>query len=104
MPILLEMVRQIRDAQIALDKKLTDHMTQETDELAQAVKKLLTDSFPEGDPTGHRKYHEASIAKAESEAKFWQELRLAAGKWIGLGVLGFLATAVWVAIKTEVHK
>ena len=104
MPILLELVKQIHESQKILDKKLTDHMAKESDELAQAVRKILDDSFPEGDPAGHRRYHEASIAKAEAEAKFWQEMRLAATKWAGLGALGFVATALWVAFKAEVHK
>ena len=104
MPVLLEMVKQIRESQVTLEKQMADHMKQETDALTTAVKKILEDSFPDGDPAGHKKFHEASIAKAEAEAKFWQEMRVAAAKWAGLGVLGFIATAVWIAIKAEVHK
>ena len=104
MPILLELVKQIHDSQKAMDKKLTDHLTQETDALALAVKKLLQDSFPEGDAAGHKRAHEAQIEAAAERAKFWHEMRLAAAKWAGLGLLGFVATALWIAFKTEVHK
>lgn len=104
MPVLLEMVKQIHESQKAMDKKLTEHLTQETDALALAVKKLLQDSFPEGDAAGHKRSHEAQIEAAAERAKFWHEMRLAAAKWAGLGVLAFIAGAVWIAIKTEVHK
>jgi hypothetical protein len=104
MPVLLELVKQIHESQKALDQKLTDHLAQETEALAVAVKKLLQDSFPEGDAAGHKRAHEAQIEAASERAKFWHEMRLAAAKWAGLGLLGFIATALWIAFKTEVHK
>lgn len=97
LPILLELVKKVHESQKKLDEKLTEHMTKETDELAQAVMKLMNDAFPGGDPLGHRNYHEASIKKAEEQTKFWAEMRVAAAKWVGLGVLTFLAGAAWTA-------
>jgi hypothetical protein len=102
MPVILELVKQIHTSQKEMDKKLTRHMTDETDELAKAIARLMADAFPESDPSGHRLHHEMVIKQAEEKAKFWQEMRVAAAKWLGLGVLSFLAGAVWVAIKAKV--
>ena len=102
MPVLLELVKKVHESQKELDRKLTKHMTEETDELAKAITKLMAEAFPEGDPGGHRRHHELVIQQAEERAKFWHEMRLAAAKWAGIGLLGFLATAVWVAFKAKV--
>lgn len=98
---MMALIQQIHANQLSLDRKLTRHMTEETDELAKAITKLMAEAFPEGDPTGHRAFHEASIKKAEEQAEFWKEMRIAAGKWVGLGILGFLAGAVVLSIKTK---
>jgi len=95
MSVLLELVKQINTSQKELDKKLTRHMTDETDELALAITKLMKEAFPEGDPDGHRRHHELVIQRAEEKAKFWQEMRVAGAKWAGLGILSFLVAAAW---------
>jgi hypothetical protein len=95
MPVLLELVKKIHDSQKNLDARLTQHMTEETSELAMAVAKIMKDAFPEGDPLGHRLHHELVIKQAEEKAQFWAEMRIAAGKWLGLGILVFLLTAAW---------
>jgi len=104
MPVLLELVRQVHESQKNLDKRLTRHMTDETNELALAVSKLMREAFPEGDPEGHRRHHELVIKQAEEKAKFWQEMRVAGAKWLGLGVLTFLAGAAWTAFLNGPHK
>ena len=95
MPVILELVTQIHKSQKALDEKLTQHMTNETTELAEAITRLMSDAFPEGDPEGHRHHHELVIKQAEERAKFWQEMRIAGAKWAGLGVLSFLVLSAW---------
>jgi len=101
MPVILELLRRVHESQKDLDARLTVHMSEETDELAQAVAKLMAEAFPESDPSGHRLHHELVIKQAEEKAKFWQEMRIAAAKWAGLGLLAFLASAIFVAIKTK---
>jgi hypothetical protein len=101
MPVLLELVKQIHESQKALEAKVTTHMTDETNALAIAITKLMKDAFPEGDPDGHRRHHELVIQREEEKAKFWQEMRIAAGKWAGIGVLGFLAMLVWTGAHTK---
>jgi hypothetical protein len=95
MPVILELVKQIHESQKSLDRKLTDHMTNETTELAEAIVRIQAEAFPMGDPVGHRHHHEMVIKQAEERAKFWQEMRIAAAKWAGLGVLGFLVLSAW---------
>ena len=101
MPVLLELVKQVHESQKTLEAKVTNHMTNETAELASAITKLMKDAFPEGDPDGHRRHHELVIQREEERAKFWQEMRIAGGKWAGLGVLGLLATLVWTGLHTK---
>ena len=103
MPVILELVKQIHTSQKKLDEKLTRHMTDETDELAQAIARLMADAFPESDPSGHRLHHELVIRQAEEKAKFWAEMRVAAAKWLGLGVLTFLAGAAWTQFLKGPH-
>lgn len=103
MPVLLELVKQVHASQKALDLKLTHHMTDETEELAQAIAKLMREAFPEGDPDGHRRHHELVIQREEERAQFWHEMRVAAAKWAGLGVLGFLVAAAWTQFLKGPH-
>lgn len=97
-------IKELKATVRSLDAKMNYHHGVFREEVEKSVVGVFERSFPDGDPEGHRAHHEAMIKKAEAQAEFWDEMRLAAAKWAGLGVLGFLATAVWIAIKTEVHK
>jgi hypothetical protein len=79
----------------SLRADLKQHMTSETTELAEAVAELLKRSFPDGDPDGHRRHHEASIAAAEAKAAFWEKMRFEITRWGLVGVLGWLAIIAW---------
>lgn len=78
-----------------LERKITEHAASESATVQEAVHSAMNASFPDGDPEGHRRHHEALIKKAEESAQFWKEMRIAVGKWVGLGLLGFLVTAAW---------
>ena len=101
---MIAMTQQTYDIVVKLDKKLSDHMINETAELAQMVTSIMERSFPEGDPEGHRKYHEASINRAESNAKFWQTMSLELSKWGLIGFLGWAVYALWGAFLQGPHK
>jgi len=109
--LLLAMVKNVHDdVKImhtnlqALDERLTKHMTEETTELAQEITKLMAAAFPEGDPTGHRKHHEAVIAKAEARAAFWRKMLEEITKYGLIGLLGWLALTAWSAFLQGPHK
>lgn len=78
-----------------LSSTLATHMKEETHDLATEVAKLMVLAFPEGDPLGHRKYHEASIARAEASAAFWKKMEFELLRAGLLGFLGWAAFALW---------
>lgn len=88
----------------ALDLRLTKHMTEETMELAREISKSMADAFPEGDPAGHRKHHEAVIAKAEARAKFWQKMLYEITKYGLFGFISWLAVTAWSGFLQGLHK
>jgi hypothetical protein len=95
--VLLLMVRSMHTDVNSLRADLKQHMTSETSELAEAVAELLKRSFPDGDPDGHRKHHEASIAAAEAKAAFWEKMRFEITRWGLAGFLGWALFALWTA-------
>jgi len=88
------LLRVVHDKIEAMDEKLTAHITDETLTLAAEIAHLMNKSFPQGDPEGHRAYHEASIKRAEANAEFWSKMR---DEIMTKGILGLLAlAAVWI--------
>ena len=81
-----------------LDKKLIQHMNDETSVLAAEVASLMAKAFPEGDPDGHRRHHELVIEQAENRAKFWSKMTFELAKWGLVGFLGWLVLLVWQAL------
>lgn len=94
-PELLQLVQHTHDTVLALDRKLSEHMTSETKELEAAMLRLMSDAFPAGDPGGHKRHHEAVIKEAEDRAEFWHKMRLELAKWGLLGFLGWAIVSLW---------
>lgn len=92
---ILELIRIIHDNQIEMDRKLTQHMENETTELAESIAKLLSAAFPAGDPDGHRRHHELVIKQAEERAAFWKVMRTEIAKWGLIGFLGWAFVSLW---------
>lgn len=86
------------------NKRFGEHMATETLELTKVMERLLTSAFPEGDATGHRKHHEAVIAKAEARAAFWRKMAEEITKYGLIGFLGWLAVTAWQAFLQGPHK
>lgn len=95
-PAVIVLLQSICDEQKDLKKVLKNHIETEPEEWAATLKVLMEDAFPAGDPDGHRRFHEASIKKAEDSAAFWHDMRKSAAKW---GLAGF---AFW-ALKTLIE-
>jgi NTP pyrophosphatase (non-canonical NTP hydrolase) len=99
---LLVLIQQIHDNQMLMhadqkemDRKLTKHMTEETQELAEAIVKLQGIAFPEGDTDGHRRAHEAWINKANKSAEFYDKMKTALAQYGLLAFAGWAAYALW---------
>ena len=99
--MLLTLVKQVlanqttlADSQAKLDTKLTNHMLDETKEIADAMAKVLK-AFPGDDPDGHRRHHEAVIKEAEAKAAFWEKMKYELVRWGLIAFLGWAAYALW---------
>lgn len=80
------------------------------DALAQEQRQMkveiagITRGFPDGDPDSHRRYHESVIEWRELRNKMVREALMNAAKVGGVMGLGWVAYAVWVAMKMEIMK
>lgn len=89
------LMQQVHDRIEEMDKRLTEHMRDETLQLAEEIAKLMNKAFPSSDPEGHRVYHEAQMRAMESRAKFWETMKTELAKWGLIGFCGFAAVAIW---------
>lgn len=56
---------------------------------------VMIRAFPDGDPEGHRRHHEAVIRAAEARAEFWTKMRFELFRWGLLGFLGWSLMSLW---------
>lgn len=64
----------------------------------------LAKGFPGNDPDGHRRAHEAMIARAEARARLYDELRAELAKKGLWALLLAIGTALWFWTKTKVFN
>lgn len=95
--LITEVHKDVRELRRELDDKLSKHTREEAQKLAEAVTKVMMESFPEGDAILHRKRHEAEIAMLEARTDFWAKMRYEVTRWGLLGVLGWTAIVAWKA-------
>jgi hypothetical protein len=84
--------------------KFEDRMLLHMDAKFAQMHKLITDAFPQGDPHGHRAYHELQMKQADGWDKIKAEILskfLTGSLWIAAGWLAFV---VWQAFKNQVTK
>lgn len=95
--IVLDLLAQQNDK---LDK-LTDVVRDTVNELRAHAEgetariAAIAAGFPDSDPIGHRRYHEAEIKRIERRAEFWSKLFLELSKWGLAGFLGWVAVTLW---------
>jgi hypothetical protein len=95
------MVQEEVDRQLVkFEEKLMLHMDMKFAQLHR----VINDSFPNGDPHGHKAYHELQIKQAGE----WERIKadvlskfLTSGLWVAAG---WLAYAVWQSFKESVSK
>ena len=69
-----------------------------------AKQEVYMKGFPNDDPHGHRKAHEAMIDAAQRRARFYDLMITEVSKYSILGVVSGIAMAIWFYLKVEVHK
>ncbi len=105
---LIELVKEVHDDVIKMRGELSAHIAQEPEVtkamIIEVVERSMSRAFPDGDPDGHRRAHEAAIAQAEARAAFWQKMLFEVTKYGLFGLLGWLAYHAWVAFLQGPHK
>ena len=91
------LVAAVRSLDARLGREHAENRTDTADFKREVREKLdeLRSAFPDEDPEGHRRFHDALIAESEARKAFWSDLRarlLEKGIW---AVVVFLATAAW---------
>ncbi|MEN9885779.1 MAG: hypothetical protein RL758_357 [Pseudomonadota bacterium] len=84
--------------------KFEERMMLHMDGKFAQLHRLISDAFPDGDPHGHRMYHERQIKDADGWDKMKADILskfLSSGLWVAAG---WLAYAVWQSFKNEVQK
>lgn len=69
---------------------LTDSVTSYTEKQADALH-----GFPNDDPDGHRRHHEAEIQAALDRGEFYRKLRFELAKWGLIGFAGWVVFQLW---------
>lgn len=83
-------VRELRVEVDAIQQSLDAHL--------EEAPKLYRSAFPEGDPDGHRRYHESLLKAAEERAEFWKRMRIKAGEmtvWAFLACISAVLIYYW---------
>jgi hypothetical protein len=97
---MIELLKNLQQSIDSLNKKFDDHVVTQKEELITIVDK----AFPEGDPDGHRRHHEAVIKEAEDRAQFWSTMRTELAKWGLIGFSGWIVLMAWQAFLQGPHK
>lgn len=84
------------------DRRLTDLMLSVSSYIAK--QDSLVHGFPNDDPVGHRRAHEALIDAAQRRARFYDLMITEISKYSILGIVSGIAMAIWFFVKNEVHK
>lgn len=91
----IAIIKALRESHIELEKRIA---------AMQAKQDQLIKGFPDGDPESHRRYHESIIEWRELRNKVVREALLKASAVGGIAAFGWVAYAVWQAIKMELIK
>ena len=70
----------------------------------QADVTALRNGFPDGDPDRHRRYHESVMEWRDLRNKMVREALIKAAQVGGLAGIGWVAYALWSALKMEIMK
>lgn len=66
-----------------------------------ACRAKFLEAIPDGD--AHRRYHEDVIKRMEANTALWQDVQKSVAKWGIIGIIAFVAVAIWHAVKHTLH-
>jgi len=98
MDAILKLVTEIHQDVREVDRKLTEHIADETTSAATMIKELREHAFVDGDVSQHRQMQQLAIDKAEEGNALLRDLRKALAKAGVIGFIGFAIYALWKAI------
>ena len=82
------------------EAKTKAHLDHRFDEL----KLIMISAFPDGDPVGHKQYHQVQIDFMNERRALWKDIRSKSIVGIIFMLLGFLGMAVIEYAKREITK
>lgn len=96
--MLIAKIEQLHEDLLLLDGKITAHISQEITDIENAVKKAFNVSMPNGDPLLHQQIHDTDIQLIKDRKEFWKKLLFEISKTGLLGLLVWIAYALWGAL------
>jgi len=98
MDAILKLVTEIHEDVREVDRKLTEHIADETTSAATLIKELKKNAFVDGDVARHKQMQITALEKAEASSKFYRDIAASVAKWGLAGLIGFVVYAIWRAI------
>ncbi len=95
-------LRTLRETHSDTEHKIAAMLS--TQQQLQADMAAMRQGFPDGDPDSHRRYHESIIEWRELRNRMVREALVKAAQAGAVGALGWVAYAVWMALKMEITK
>lgn len=88
---------------IAAVRESTSEIERQVVEIQQRQDTIIA-GFPDGDPDSHRRYHESIIEWRELRNRMVREALIKAAQVGTVGGIGWVAYALWVALKMEINR
>lgn len=87
-----------------LDAKLSDHIIDESTNLAQQIAKLVHEGFPDGDLRKHRAEHEETLGNAADKKELNKKIREKTVSGLVWAAFVLIGVALWEYIKVIIHR
>lgn len=95
MAALISLVEALTDRVHEMSAKLDTHVQSLPGERERIIKDVLTETVPNGDAAGHRKWHESEIERVKARTAFWLKMRDELAKWGLIGFAGWVVFQLW---------
>jgi len=95
--------REREESHCAQTVEQIEQLTQTQHELQRSIEQIAA-GFPDGNPDGHRRYHESVIKRQELRNELLRKTFINVATYGGIGLIGWFAYAILTALKTEITK